>query len=492
MEATLSFLSSPVHHLVIVHPRLAALQRLLSLADVEDARVWLAGLQLSNPLMDAEALGQALHRHYMYSLIPELVKLLGAASVIGDPVSLLQHLGAGVWAFVAAPAEGLVASARDRGPKAFLVGVGRGTRGLLQNVVFAVSNAATKAAGAARKAIVVWGLDRRWDEPLGSGTFRRRVMFVEDGVGRGGDGAGDDGDDLVSATLRGLTGLLSEPIRGVEEGGLPGLLRGMQRGALGAVALPLAVILEMAARFADSVRRAVAGSSNLGWLRPPRHVSASEALTAYDWSEAMGRWLLAELRRREARAAARRRGTAAHNTPRGPEEFWLCRPARVIGSTSTGSSAAVVAAVGSGGSGSGGGTGGGDTYIVVTSQRVLCLRAKGLMWEPQVQWMAAGDELELVCDAASTAGEGTVVRFSALPPPRGRWRPQPRLQLTRKTPKRALFSVLSVAFDDGEAAGGVKDAALRLQSGAAPAVWHRGASGTGGPAGLLAGLDTAF
>ena len=160
MEVTLSFLSSPVHHLVVAHPRLAALQRLLSLADVEDARVWLAGLHLSNPLMDAEALGQALQRHYLRSLIPELYKLVGAASVIGDPVSLLQHLGAGVWTFVSAPAQGLVQSARALGPRQFLVGVLRGTRGLLMSVVFAASNAATKAAGAARKAIVVWGLDR--------------------------------------------------------------------------------------------------------------------------------------------------------------------------------------------------------------------------------------------------------------------------------------------------------------------------------------------
>ena len=110
--------------------------------------------------MDAEALGQAFQRHYLRSLIPELYKLVGAASVIGDPVSLLQHLGAGVWTFVSAPAQGLVQSARALGPRQFLVGVLRGTRGLLMSVVFAASNAATKAAGAARKAIVVWGLDR--------------------------------------------------------------------------------------------------------------------------------------------------------------------------------------------------------------------------------------------------------------------------------------------------------------------------------------------
>ena len=81
-------------------------------------------------------------------------------SMFGDPLRLVQHLGLGVWAFLASPAAGLVESARQRGPRQFLLGVAGGTQGLFQNVVFAVSNAATKASAAARKAIVVMGLDR--------------------------------------------------------------------------------------------------------------------------------------------------------------------------------------------------------------------------------------------------------------------------------------------------------------------------------------------
>jgi len=459
IEVTLSFLSSPVHHYVAAHPRLATLQRLLSLVDVEDARVWLSGLNLSNPLMDAEALSQALQRHYLRSLIPELYKIVGSASMIGDPVSLLQHLGAGVWTFVSAPAEGLLASARALGPRQFLLGVIRGTQGLLLNVIFAISNATTKAAGAARKAIVVWGLDRQ-DEPLGAGSFRRRVMFIEGGGLR--KGYDDQGEDsLLSALLRGLAGLISEPIRGVEEAGIVGFIKGLQRGALRAVALPLAVLLEMSARFADSVRRAVAGSSNLGWLRPPRHVSPSEALAPYNWSSAMGRWLLTELQTVEAHAAARRRekmaenhhhhhnyhhhvyhssisgrssvasNTSGANNSQGAsggrdeqysnsgstidgtslssvsrsaslstgiaadvETFLLCVPTTTMSTTATGQKHNAC-------------------YLILTSKRVLYVRAKGLMWEPDVQWQGAMCDLELV---SHVHGE-IAVRFVANPPP---------------------------------------------------------------------------
>ena len=462
IEVTLSFLSSPVHHLVAVHPRLAALQRILSLADVEDARLWLAGLQLANPLVDAAALGQALQRHYLRALLPELYKLVGSASMIGDPVTLLQYVGAGVWTFVAAPAEGLLESARSLGPRQFLLGVLRGTTGLLQNVVFAVSNAATKAAGAARKAIVVWGLDRQ-DEPLGAGTFRRRVMFIEGGFRRGQYGGNDDA--LLSAVLRGLAGLISEPIRGVEEGGLAGLFRGLQRGALGAVALPLAVLLEMSARFADSVRRAVAGSSNLGWLRPPRYVSPSEALVPYDWSSAMGRWLLTELDRAEAQAAARRGGQfdMSNVSARLAETFFLCTAAKESGSSST------VENSSSNSSGSGSGC-----YLVMTSKRVLFVKAKGLMWEPEVRWQAAAADLELVSHSPGTKD----VRFVAHPPPRQLLSRASQMMSSSGSgssgsssvaaASSALFSFLNVECDDDEAAVLVRETAMVLMKAAGP------------------------
>ena len=145
----------------------------------------------------------------------------------------------------------------------------------------------------------------------------------------------------------GAIGLFSEPVRGLEEDGVLGLLRGVRRGALGFVVLPLVALLEMSARAADSVRRAVAGSSNVGWVRPPRwvgpsptvkytyqpvacwirciahgalaltrvrwmcrYINAGQPLRAYAWSEAMGRWLLAEVARFEASHQVRWLGRA--------------------------------------------------------------------------------------------------------------------------------------------------------------------------------------
>lgn len=77
-------------------------------------------------------LAPPLQRHYTRALLPELAKLVGSASVFGDPVRLFHHLGLGVWSFLASPAAGLVESARSRGPRHFLAGLASGTRGLFQ------------------------------------------------------------------------------------------------------------------------------------------------------------------------------------------------------------------------------------------------------------------------------------------------------------------------------------------------------------------------
>ena len=192
------------------------------------------------------------------------------------------------------PPTGLVESARQRGPSQFLWGLASGTRGLFQNVVFAFSNAASKGSAAARKAITVLGLESYDTSWARAASLHRRVHWRDDllpwGGGAGGGGgfgqeasaplilvtprrppsSGDGG--LLGAVLHGIVGLVSEPVRGLDEEGLNGFAAGLKRGALGFVVLPLASLLEMSSRMADSIRRAVAGSSNVGWVRPPRCV----------------------------------------------------------------------------------------------------------------------------------------------------------------------------------------------------------------------------
>lgn len=155
-EISLSFTSSTPSDEAGAVP---LLQQVVALADVEDARLWISGLLIKDTLMDRDALSSILERHYKRAFILEMFKLVGAANVFGDPLAIFHHIGLGFWEFMSGPLIGLIESARTFGPKQFILGLLSGTKGLLQNIVFAASNAACKASSAAHKAIVMWGFD---------------------------------------------------------------------------------------------------------------------------------------------------------------------------------------------------------------------------------------------------------------------------------------------------------------------------------------------
>ena len=96
-------------------------------------------------MFDQQSTVPFLSNHYKRSILLEIFKVLGAANVLGDPMAFLQHISFGFWEFPSFPAIRLLESARNLTPSEFVLSMVQGTKGLLQNVLFAVSNAATKA-----------------------------------------------------------------------------------------------------------------------------------------------------------------------------------------------------------------------------------------------------------------------------------------------------------------------------------------------------------
>ena len=72
----------------------------------------------------------------------------------------------------------------------------------------------------------------------------------------------------------------------MKEGGAAGFLRGLLRGGLGLLILPLNSLLGTAASLSGSVRDRLLGPDMLPpRLRPPRHISSREPLSLYCWIE---------------------------------------------------------------------------------------------------------------------------------------------------------------------------------------------------------------
>lgn len=120
-----------------------------------------------------------------------------------------------------------------------------GLRSLVSNTIYAFTNATAKLSLTARKGLVVLGLEDESRMPLARRGVPRSARLTP-------TEPFDSG--LAEAILAGLAGLLSEPVRGVEEAGLVGLVRGTMRGFVGLLVRPVARSLEMCSRVADSIQ----------------------------------------------------------------------------------------------------------------------------------------------------------------------------------------------------------------------------------------------
>eukprot|EP00268_Persea_americana_P023609 TRINITY_DN23168_c0_g2_i2.p1 TRINITY_DN23168_c0_g2~~TRINITY_DN23168_c0_g2_i2.p1 ORF type:complete len:2954 (+),score=526.87 TRINITY_DN23168_c0_g2_i2:1710-10571(+) len=282
IKLTLSFSSVPwmprnEGHMAaesLVHVSSTAVQRgLMALVDVEGAPVYLRQLTIAHHMASWESIQEILIRHYTRQLLHEIYKVFGSAGVIGNPMGFARNVGLGIKDFLSVPAKGVFQS-----PAGLITGMAQGTKSLLSNTVYAVSNAATQFSKAAHKSIVAFTFDEQ------------TVANMEDQKGLHSPSKG-----LLNEFLEGLTGLLQSPIRGAEKHGLPGVLSGIALGATGLVARPVASILEVTGKTAQSIRnRSSPHQPNRFRIRLPRPLARELPLVPYSWEEAIGISVLLE------------------------------------------------------------------------------------------------------------------------------------------------------------------------------------------------------
>lgn len=390
VEVTISFNSSMENDW-----NKALLQQVLALADIEDARMWLSGVLLKNALFDRQGMYSFFSSHYKRAVLLEVFKLLGAANVLGDPLALLHHITLGFWEFLSFPAMGMIESATNLTPSGIILGFVQGTKGLLQNVLFAVSNAATKASSAAHKAILLWGYGTR-----NQGHYHQQVSipFIDTmpSMNR-------PEESLVAATLRGLVGLVTDPIKGAEEGGLSGFLDGIRHGAFGAILIPTSAWLQMCASTALSIRKAVAGSANIGWSRPPRWINPEHGASAYDRNNSMGRWLFFQMKQNHSWMSLVQTDEYVHCSRISSER--------------------------------------GEEYMLLTDKKILVVEACGLNWIPRLIWRSKLSMIESVTMLHKTSvmivSNPELIKDS---------------MMKMKEDAKTVFSVFSAEFDSEVAA----------------------------------------
>jgi hypothetical protein len=272
------------------------------LANIEHAPISLDALYATHVFETSAMLTHRLITHYVESIIFEVYKIIGSAAFLGNPVGLLSGMvskllslsatnfdsltpllqGRDVVNLFYEPGAGLLESPMQAG---MMLAASATT--LVQNTTVGVLDSAGQILGSAAKGIkaihVIGGKPPRVGE-----THQAPSDALSGFVG----GWRTFGEGL----LTGVTGVVMDPVRGAQRGGVVGALKGLGSGVVGVFTKPVAGALEGMVSLLNGLS-ASANPANAvaARARLPRFLDSSGRVTQFSAREAEGAarlWLL--------------------------------------------------------------------------------------------------------------------------------------------------------------------------------------------------------
>ena len=149
--------------------------------------------------------------------------------LIGSPINLVEGLGTGLFAFFNEPRKGLL-----KGPEEFGIGIAKGTKTLVSNIVGGGFNSVSKITGSLLTAT----------KNISSLGTEEEVIIKEEEKPRGLlDGTLSGFKKGFGELASGITGIVTKPIEQTKKGGVGGFFKGLGSGLLGAVLSPVNSVL---------------------------------------------------------------------------------------------------------------------------------------------------------------------------------------------------------------------------------------------------------
>ncbi|KAF1778201.1 Vacuolar protein sorting-associated protein 13, second N-terminal domain [Phytophthora cactorum] len=203
--------------------------------DLDNAPVRLNALMIEHAFGTSGDLTRRVSKYYTRQLWKQLHKILGSFDFLGNPVGFLDHIGTGVRDFVYEPLEGL-----KIGGKGFSKGLAKGTASLMSNTVDGTFDAASKISGTFGQGFANLSLDDHYQQNRARAR-RRHVRGLREGLVQG-------SRELSLGVYEGVAGLVLNPMRGAQESGAVGFVKGTITGIIGLPVKPVAGIFDFASR----------------------------------------------------------------------------------------------------------------------------------------------------------------------------------------------------------------------------------------------------
>eukprot|EP01130_Rhizamoeba_saxonica_P014663 TRINITY_DN6427_c0_g2_i1.p1 TRINITY_DN6427_c0_g2~~TRINITY_DN6427_c0_g2_i1.p1 ORF type:complete len:1673 (-),score=349.86 TRINITY_DN6427_c0_g2_i1:65-4918(-) len=248
---------------------------------IENAPITLNGLVLEHPCSTQDQIVNIIVSHYTRSVLAQSVLILGSADIIGNPVSLVNNLGTGAYSFFHEPAKGIVVS-----PKEFGLGIAKGTSTLLKNSIYGIFDTASKFTGSVAKGVEKMSFDNDYQ--------RKRTVAKQKKARHAGEGVAFGMRDFGKGVFKGVTGVVTQPVKGAKKDGGTGLVKGIGKGLAGVVVKPTIGAIDLVTRTTEGIKNTTNyfDNNDSGRVRPPRFFSPSRIITTYDPKLAYGQLLL--------------------------------------------------------------------------------------------------------------------------------------------------------------------------------------------------------
>ena len=207
-------------------------------------------------------------KNYSRQGLAQVYKIFGAIDILGNPLSLIETLGTGVYEFMTEPAKGLIG-----GPKAFVVGVGKGVRSLVTSVIKGSFESVSKITGGLYNVLKSATGENQTSQVADSGSIGKNMLT----------GLKEGASDILS----GFTGVVMKPYQGAKSKGAKGLASGIISGTAGLLVSPFKLILKLGTVLSSSIAStasliAEGKIQTFGRARFPRHWTSKVAIEAYD------------------------------------------------------------------------------------------------------------------------------------------------------------------------------------------------------------------
>ena len=253
----------------------------MTIGNITDAPIRLNALELEHPILSQNQLVDLIMKFYSQEIIGQLHSIIGAADFLGNPVGLFNTVASGVSDMFYEPIQGFQITK----PQEFGIGVARGASSFVKKTVFGLSDTFSKLTGSLGKGLSVMTMDEKFQERRRLAN-RNRPDHLVIGVTSG-------AASLIRSVTSGVTGVISQPYKGAQEGGVEGFFKGLGKGIVGVVTKPMIGLVDMATNMSEGLKNTTTVFENtLQRQRLPRYIRKDGILTAYNNREALGlNWL---------------------------------------------------------------------------------------------------------------------------------------------------------------------------------------------------------